>query len=96
MNDRVTPYAERQAREIFERAEKRRLELEQQSSGLNPPDARISVWEHVHALRLPRDPKHPILYVIATDTGLTLAQVQEEQRTRFKQRAAIPGEPAAG
>lgn len=82
MNDLT--HADRQAQEVFERAEKRRLELEQQRSELNPPNVRITVWEKVHALRLPRNPGHPILYIIATDTGLTLAQVQEEQRTRFK------------
>ncbi len=76
-------YAERAAREAGERAEKRRLELAEQRSADNPPGVRIRVWETVHALRLPRDPEHPILFVIATGTGLTVAQVREEQRTRF-------------
>ena len=77
------PYAERAAREAAERAEKRRLELAEQRSADNPPSVRIRVWEKVHALRLPRDPEHPILYVVATGTGLTLAQVRDEQRTRL-------------
>jgi hypothetical protein len=81
-------YAERAAREAGERAEKRRLELVEQRSADNPPSIRIRVWEKVHALCLPRDPEHPILYVIATGTGLTLAQVREEQRTRFPEQAA--------
>jgi hypothetical protein len=84
-------YAERAVREASERAEKRRLELAQQRSADNPPGIRIRVWEKVHALRLPRDPEHPILYVIATGTGLTLAQVREEQRTRFPEQALAPG-----
>lgn len=82
-NDLMTPYAERAAREAVERAETRRLELAEQRSPDNPPSVRIRIWEKVHALRLPRNPEHPILDVIATDTGLTLAQVQDEQRTRF-------------
>lgn len=75
--------AERAARDAAERAELRRLELAEQRSADNPPDVRIRMWEKLHALRLPRDPEHPIIYVIATDTGLTLSQVREEQRTRF-------------
>ena len=75
--------AERAAREADERAEKRRLKLAEQRSTDNPPSVRIRIWEEVHALRLPRNPEHPILYVIATGTGLTLAQVRDEQRTRF-------------
>jgi hypothetical protein len=74
----LTPYAE-----ADQRAETRRLELAEQRSSDNPPGVRIQIWEKVHALRLPRDPEHPILYVIATGTGLTLAQAQDEQRTRF-------------
>lgn len=76
-------YAEQAAREAGERAEKRRLELAEQRSPDNPPGIRIRVWEKVHALRLPRDPEHPILFVVAAGTGLTLAEVREEQRTRF-------------
>lgn len=79
----MTPYADRAAREAVERVEARRFELAEQPSADNPPSVRIRIWEKLHALRLPRDPQHPILYVIATDTGLTLAQVQDEQRTRF-------------
>jgi hypothetical protein len=47
-------------------------------------------------LRLPDDPMHPVLDVIAIDTRLTLAQVREEQRARVLRRskrtqAAEPG-----
>ena len=55
---------------------------------MNPPDVRIRTWEKVHGLRMPTDPMHPILDVIAVGTRLTLAQVQEEQRTRVAERAA--------
>ena len=80
-------YAERLAREASERAEKRRLELAEQRSADNPPALRIRLWEKVHELRLPRDPEHPILFVIATGTRLTLAQVRQEQQTRFPEQS---------
>ena len=76
--------AERLAHEEFERAEKRRQELAEQRSELNSPDVRIRTWEKVHQLRLPSDPAHPILDVIAISTRLTLEQVREEQRTRVR------------
>jgi hypothetical protein len=79
--DPVDP-AERQAREEYERAEKRRQELVEQRSELNPPDVRVRTWERIHQLRMPSDPAHPILEVIATSTRLTLEEVREEQRMR--------------
>jgi len=80
--DLIKTAAERLAYEEHERAEKRRQELAEQQSELNPPDVRIRAWEKVHQLRLPGDPLHPILDVIAIGTRLTLAEVREEQRTR--------------
>lgn len=65
-----------------ERAERRRLDLEEQRSNVNSPEMRIRTWEKVHALRLPTDADHPILDVIAVATRLTLEQVREEQRAR--------------
>ncbi|HTC17059.1 MAG TPA: hypothetical protein VK695_14760 [Steroidobacteraceae bacterium] len=85
--DLVKTPAERIAHEQHERAERRRLELAEQRSDLNPPDVRIRTWEKVHQLRLPSDPEHPILDVIAISTRLTLAEVQEEQRTRAARAA---------
>lgn len=87
-NDLVTTPVERLAHEEFERAEKRRQELAEQRSDLNPPDVRIRTWERIHALSLPSDPGHPILDVVATSTRLTLAEVREEQRARAAARAA--------
>jgi len=74
--------AERLAHEKYERIERRRLELAEQRSDVNPPDVRIRTWERIHALRLPSDPAHPILDVIAISTRLTLEQVREEQWRR--------------
>jgi hypothetical protein len=87
-SDLVRTPAERLAHDEAERAEKRRQELAEQRSDLNPPDVRIRAWEKVHQLRLPSDPAHPILDVITVSTRLTLAEVREEQRTRAA-RAAI-------
>jgi hypothetical protein len=84
--DLVRSPAERLAHEESERAEKRRQELAEQRSDLNPPDVRIRAWEKIHQLRLPSDPAHPVLLVIAVSTGLTLADVREEQRIRAANR----------
>lgn len=80
--------AERFAQEERERAEIRLRQLAEQRSDENPPDARIRTWEKLHGLRLPSDPAHPILDVIAVGTRLTLAQVREEQCARAARVAA--------
>ena len=80
--------AERLALEELERAEKRRQELAEQRSELNPPGVRIRTWERIHQLRMPSDPAHPILDVIAVSTRLTLEEVREEQRARAARRAS--------
>ena len=74
--------AERRALEEQERTEKRRLELAEQRSDLNPPEVRIRTWEKIHGLRLPSDPDHPIVDVIAVGTRLTLEEVHKEQQLR--------------
>jgi len=88
-SDLVKTQAERLAHEQYERTEKRRLELAEQRSDLNPPDVRIRTWERIHALRLPSDPTHPILDVIAVSTRLTVEEVREEQRTRAARAAGV-------
>jgi hypothetical protein len=80
--------AERLALEELERAEKRRQELAEQRSELNPPEVRIRTWERIHQLRMPSDPAHPILDVIAISTRLTLEEVREEQRMRAARGAS--------
>jgi hypothetical protein len=85
--DLIKGPAERLAHEEYERAEKRRHELAEMRSTLNAPEVRIRTWERVHQLRLPSDPEHPVLDVIAVSTRLTLAEVQEEQRTRAARAA---------
>jgi hypothetical protein len=80
--------AERFAQEERERAERRRQQLAEQRSDANPPDVRIRTWERLHGLRLPSDPAHPVLDLIAVSTRLTLEQVHDEQRARAAQAAA--------
>ena len=80
--DLSNDYRARRALEEEERAQRRRIDLEEQRSDLNPPKVRIRAWEKVHGLRLPTDSTHPILEVIAGDTRLTLADVREEQQAR--------------
>src|SRR5579862_5013728 len=80
-------HAEQLAEEALEREKKRHLQLAEQRSDLNPPEHRIRIWEEAHGLRMPVDPEHPVLDVIAVSTRLTLAQVQEEQRLRAERNA---------
>jgi hypothetical protein len=95
-SDVIRTHAERMAHEAEERLQKRRLLLAEQCSSENPPDVRIRAWERAHALNLPSNPEHPVLHAIATSTGLTIAQVQEEQRVRRAPRAAVIQNPEAG
>ena len=94
----IRTYAERMAHEAEERLQKRQLMLAEQCSSANPPDVRIRAWERAHALCLPSNAGHPVLRIVATCTGLTIAQVQEEQLARRARRTASgqsrwPGEP---
>jgi hypothetical protein len=68
----------------------RQRELLEQTSMLNAPTARIRIWERLHQLALPRDPNHRLVSVIATDTGLTLDEVREEQRLRLAPPVPLP------
>jgi hypothetical protein len=80
--DLINDYRARRAFEEEERSQRRRIQLEEQRSDLNPPDVRIRAWEKVHGLRMPADSAHPILEVIAGDTRLTLVEVHGEQQAR--------------
>lgn len=69
-------------REEAERAAERKEQIASQSSPLNDPEARIRIWERLHALNLPVSSTHRLVRVIAMQTELTVQQVQEEQRRR--------------
>jgi hypothetical protein len=86
-SDLIKSHSERIAEEERERKKKRSLELAEQRSDLNPPELRIRAWERMHGLRMPSDPEHPVLDVIAVSTRLTLAEVQQEQRMRAERSA---------
>jgi hypothetical protein len=75
-------YRTRVVREAAERAASHRQELAQQISLHNTPTQRIRWWEHLHAIALPRSSGHPLLQAIADQTGLTLTEIQAEQRRR--------------
>jgi hypothetical protein len=85
VTDLVKTGAERLAHEQHEREEQRRLELAEQRSDLNSPEVRIRMWERIHGLRLPSDPGHPIVDVIAVSTRLTVEEVHREQQSRTTQ-----------
>jgi DNA-binding transcriptional regulator YiaG len=78
----VWSFAERQLLQAQQREAEKQLQLKAQSSTLHTPSHRVSIWENVHGLRLPTDPAHPILKVIAERTGLSLTQVLEVQTGR--------------
>jgi hypothetical protein len=86
--DLIRAHAEGLTLEEYARAQKRLLDLAEQKSAVNPPDVRIRAWEKVHALRLPGDPEHAVLHLVAMSTGLTLAQVRQEQSARLALRTA--------
>src|ERR1700761_5407678 len=94
-SDLIKSAAERTAEERREREKKRSSELAEQRSDLNPPSLRIRAWERMHGLRMPSDPEHPVLDVIAVSTRLTLAEVQQEQRSRAGLSASEGGSKAA-
>jgi hypothetical protein len=76
-------YRTRVLQQQSDTAERRRQDLKDQASTLKTPAARIMVWERLHQTRLPRDPAHGLVAVIAANTGLTTEEVHHEQRARF-------------
>ena len=78
----LTDYRARLAMEEEARVQQRRLDLAEQCSAANAPEARIRAWEKVHGLRMPSKLEHAILDVIALDTRLGLSVVQDVQTAR--------------
>jgi len=72
-----------------EAAERRRMDLAEQSSRLKTAEERIRIWERIHEVNLPRDPEHRLVEIIATNTGLTSSDVREEQQRRASLRAVV-------
>ena len=72
-----------------EAAERRRTDLAEQCSRLKTAEERIRIWERIHEVTLPRDPAHRLVDIIAANTGLTDADVRDEQQRRATLRAAV-------
>jgi hypothetical protein len=88
----LTDHRERLAVEEKERVRQRTLQFEELRSELNSAPVRIRAWEKMHGLRLPTNPAHPVLDVIASATGIPLAALWEEQRARLAKRVTPPAD----
>jgi hypothetical protein len=76
-------YRERMALIQAQAIERRQQELHEQSSPLNSASDRIRIWERVHQVKLPRNPAHRLIAVIAANTGLSADEVRAEQQQRL-------------
>ena len=72
-----------------ERAALRASELASQVSPVRAAEERIRIWERLHGLRLPSTSAHALVRVVATQTRLSVGEVQAEQR----RRSAGPAQP---
>jgi hypothetical protein len=94
----LTEHRERLVLEAEERVRQRARQYEELRSEFNSAPVRIRAWEKMHGLRLPSSPTHPVLEVIASATGVSLAALREEQLKRRSKPAppAAPDEIPAG
>src|ERR1700674_3012163 len=88
-DDPMMDFRARLVHQQAEAAERRRLDLAEQSSRLKTAEERIRIWERIHEVGLPRDPEHRLVEIIAANTGLTTADVRDEQQRRATLRAAV-------
>ena len=86
-DDPMMDFRARLIHQQAENAERRRHDLAEQSSRLKTAEERIRIWERIHEIPLPRDSSHRLVEIIAANTGLTDADVREEQQRRASQRA---------
>ncbi len=87
--DPMMDYRARLVHQQAEAAERRRVDLAEQSSRFKSAEERIRIWERIHAVTLPRDPAHRLVDIIAANTGLTDADVRSEQQRRATRVAAV-------
>jgi len=87
-DDPMMDFRARLVHQQAEAAERRRLDLAEQSSRLKTAEERIRIWERIHEVTLPRDEAHNLVDIIASNTGLTQADVREEQQRRAAVKAA--------
>jgi hypothetical protein len=87
--DMMMDFRARLVHQQAEAAERRRMDLAEQSSRLKTAEERIRIWERIHEVTLPKDPAHRLIDIIAANTGLLSSDVQEEQQRRAALRAAV-------
>jgi len=87
-DDPMMDFRARLVHQQAEAAERRRFDLAEQSSRLKTAEERIRIWERIHEVNLPRDSAHNLVEIIAANTGLSEADVREEQQRRAAIRAA--------
>ena len=87
-DDPMMDFRARLVHQQAEAAERRRLDLAEQSSRLKTAEERIRIWERIHEVTLPRDSAHNLVEIIAANTGLTEADVRDEQQRRAALKAA--------
>jgi hypothetical protein len=87
-DDPTMDFRARLAHQQAENAERRKFDLAEQSSRLKSAEERIRIWERLHEVNLPRDPQHRLIEIIAGNTGLSAAEVREEQRRRADLKVA--------
>jgi len=81
-HDPLLDHRARIERAQLEAAERREQSLIDQRSTANSLDTRVRAWERLHQVRLPKDPAHSVLLLVAKQTGMTLNDVQDVQRQR--------------
>src|SRR6266581_8965256 len=86
-DDPMMDFRARLVHQQAEAAERRRTDLAEQCSRLKTAEERIRIWERIHEVTLPRDPAHRLVEIIAANTGLTDADVRDEQARRAALRA---------
>jgi hypothetical protein len=86
-DDPMMDFRARLVHQQAEAAERRRLDLAEQSSRLKTAEERIRIWERIHEVTLPRDAAHNLVEIIAANTGLTEDDVRIEQQRRAALRA---------
>lgn len=89
-DDPMLDYRTRLVQSQAEAAERRRMDLAEQCSRLKTAEERIRIWERIHEVTLPRDSEHRLLDIIAANTGLSTADIRDEQQRRATLRAAVP------
>jgi hypothetical protein len=87
--DPMMDFRARLVHQQAEAAERRRLDLAEQSSRLKTAEERIRIWERIHEVTLPKDPAHRLIDIIAANTGLMSSDVHEEQQRRASLRAVV-------